>query len=416
MQENRIDVRFAVVAPTYNNAGTLRNVIDQLLTLELPLFIVNDGSTDQTSSLLLDMAGDIQVVTHARNLGKAAAIKTGFAAAIQAGCTHVITIDTDGQHDVSDVPKLIAIARSHQEALIIGERDDRDVHYPRSSLSGRKWSNRFVKLESGLVVSDSQSGLRIYPRSVMSLPVSASRYGFETEVLTRAGWANVQVIETPIRCIYEVSTGRVSHFRPWRDTISAFAMHARLLLRSMLPISPVRINPIVDSTMTGTIFQRTVRWFSPMKAWRAIRTNEEERKRFAAAIAVGIFIANLPIYGCQTVLSLIAARRLRLHPLAVIAGSHLSTPPFNAFLVCLAVIVGHWILNGQLIHWHDIYPPPDGYFDLIQHMASAVILGSIVCGIGLGLLAYLVLQLLLFFVPLRKPDVESSSSDYVAEA
>src|SRR5688572_3570429 len=90
-----------VVAPTYDNARTLGDVVRGVAALGLPIIVVNDGSTDSTPELLAGLGRDpgVTVLTHPRNRGKAAALCTGFAAAAEAGFTHAISIDTDGQHD-----------------------------------------------------------------------------------------------------------------------------------------------------------------------------------------------------------------------------------------------------------------------------------------------------------------------------
>src|SRR5258706_2683139 len=97
-------LRPVVIAPTYNNAGTLGEILGGLFALDLPVIIVNDGSTDDTAQILAQwnerrQASQVVILTHARNRGKAAALRTGFAAAADSGFTHAVTIDTDSQHD-----------------------------------------------------------------------------------------------------------------------------------------------------------------------------------------------------------------------------------------------------------------------------------------------------------------------------
>src|SRR4051794_20824523 len=104
-------LRPVVVAPTFNNAGTLGDVVGRCVALGLPAIVVNDGSTDGTEDLLREMAGEsVIVVTHARNRGKAAALQTGFAVACERGFTHAVTIDTDAQLDPEEIPALLEAA------------------------------------------------------------------------------------------------------------------------------------------------------------------------------------------------------------------------------------------------------------------------------------------------------------------
>src|SRR5687767_3581022 len=104
-----------VITPTYNNCGTLAGVLGRVEALGLPMIVVDDGSTDSTAEVLREWAarrqdGPARVLTHARNRGKADALRTGFAAAAAAGHTHAVTIDTDGQLDPEEIPLLLAVA------------------------------------------------------------------------------------------------------------------------------------------------------------------------------------------------------------------------------------------------------------------------------------------------------------------
>lgn len=386
--------RPVVLAPTYNNAATLPAVLDAVRTHGFDVIVINDGSTDSTPSVLAQRPGT-EVITHPHNLGKAAALRTGFLRAAELGYTHCLTIDTDGQHDPNDIPKLLAVCEAHPNALILGTRDASIQGYPVRNRLGRWASNVLIRMHSGLRVRDSQCGLRVYPIAVAGLPARATRYGYETEILVRCGWAHVPVLETPIWCAYEIATGRVSHFRPVADSVRAVGMHARLLTRSLLPWRIDRIGAADDRSTTGTIVERLLRWFSPMRAWRAVRCDAVERKRFAAALSLGVLIANLPLYGVQTALSVVLAKYLKLHPLAVVAGSHLSTPPVGPLLIAAAIATGHFLLHGQAVTLSEFDPSRVGYLELLRRVALEWTLGSIVCGVGLALVTFLTVQLML---------------------
>ena len=345
-----------VVAPTYNNRNTLEDIMARVRAQGLPLIVVNDGSTDDTAVVLASPrwanAPGVTVLTHPRNRGKAAALRTAFDAAAAAGFTHAATIDTDGQLEPEQLPYVLSLAQSQPHALVIGKRDENSEGYPARNRLGRRLSNLFVWMESGVRVSDSQCGLRIYPLDfVRSCPCRSGRYGFETEVITRAGWEGRPIVETPVRCRYFPKGKAVSHFRPWLDSLRAIGMHARLMAQALWPFRRRRHHPQGHrggDGASGPTWRRLAHWVSPIGAWRQLRADEAGRTTAAAGLAVGAFIANLPAYGFQTVLSLYVARRLHLHPLAVVAGSHLSTPPVGPFLVAAAVGVGHVLLHGQL--------------------------------------------------------------------
>ena len=125
----------AILLPTFNNAATLRGVVEGVLQLGHPVIVVDDGSDTPATTLLEGLAGDLMIETHRRNRGKAAALRTGFAAAAARGLTHALTIDTDGQHDLADAPALLAAAEADPTAFVTGCRDENDPDYPAKNLS-----------------------------------------------------------------------------------------------------------------------------------------------------------------------------------------------------------------------------------------------------------------------------------------
>jgi hypothetical protein len=152
---------------------------------------------------------------------------------MRAGFTHAVTIDTDGQLDPEEIPLLLAAAERSPESLIVGRRDPKGPGYPRKSRIGRSISNAFVRLESGVRVSDSQCGYRVYPLGLIrAVDCGAGHYGFETEIITRAGWAGCRVEEVTVTCRYLAPAERVSHFRPFRDTVRGVLMHFHLSARA----------------------------------------------------------------------------------------------------------------------------------------------------------------------------------------
>lgn len=386
-----------VVAPTYNNASTLAAVVSRL---PLPVIVVNDGSTDATAEVLRDLqtGGSIRVIDHPVNLGKAAALQSGFNAALAAGYTHAVTIDTDGQLDPAELPRLLRAAEAAPEALIVGVRDEEVAGYPARSRLGRKISNLFIRLESGLRVADSQCGYRVYPlRLIQFIQCRAGHYGFETEILTRAAWAGCDVIGVPVSCRYFEAAERISHFRPGLDSLRAAAMHARLVLRALLPVPHARCSVnALPAPQRG--WKRLADWLNPARAWRDLREHRVEPQEMATGVAVGVFIANTPMYGLHTALSLYAARRLHLNPLSVIAGSHLSTPPVGPILVAAAIGVGHWLLHGQWLtipRWQDSW---QGWIQLFGELMLEWSLGAMLVGSALAVVAYLLSHLLIRYM------------------
>jgi len=231
--------RFAVIIPVYNHEQRVADVIRGALKLGYPVFAVDDGSTDETPERIKNMAG-VTVLRHKVNRGKGAALKTGFAAAAKV-TDWAITIDADGQHDPDNALTLVhAVPEGAFSAalrpIIIGRRENMvgdDV--PWTSRFGRKFSNFWVRASGGPAVTDSQSGFRIYPLpQCANMRVRANRFQFEVEILARAGWLGVPVIEAPISVSYTPGTPRISHFRPFVDFWRNSGTFMRLIFQRLL--------------------------------------------------------------------------------------------------------------------------------------------------------------------------------------
>jgi len=223
----------AIIIPVFNHAQQIGAVIHQARALELPIFVVNDGSSDATAERLAAIGG-ITVLEHAHNQGKGAALLSGFQAAREQGCDWAITLDADGQHLPADARKLLQAVSDGQRCLVVGCRqgmnDNRDV--PWSSRFGRGFSNFWVWAAGGPAIGDSQSGFRLYPLpEILQLKVQARRYQYEVEVLVQARQHGLAIKEEPVTVIYQPRGERISHFRPWVDFGRNSATFSRLIFR-----------------------------------------------------------------------------------------------------------------------------------------------------------------------------------------
>lgn len=223
--------RFAFVIPVYNHAGTVARVVKDAQALGFSVFVVDDGSTDDTYNRIKALPG-IQVLRHAANQGKGAAIMTGFTAA-SAMANFAITIDADGQHYPEDARNLINAIPENSRPIVVGARAGMTgEHVPWTSSFGRKFSNFWVRTSGGPKISDSQSGFRIYPLpEALQLKTKARRFQFEVEILAHANRNGIPVIEAPIRVRYNPEGGRISHFRPFIDFCRNSSTFTRLIFR-----------------------------------------------------------------------------------------------------------------------------------------------------------------------------------------
>ena len=221
--------RAAVVIPVYNHEGKVAEVIRQAMCLLLPIYVVDDGSTDATYEQIKDIP-QITILRHVKNRGKGAALMTGFAAAAPTA-EWAITIDADGQHNPEDAWNLFQVVENGQRPIVVGYRQGMGQrHVPLASRFGRGFSNFWVRMSGGPVLRDTQSGFRLYPLpEVLNLAVAARRFQFEVEILARARWQGVPVLEAPVGVTYAPREERVSHYRGFVDFCRNAATFSRLI-------------------------------------------------------------------------------------------------------------------------------------------------------------------------------------------
>lgn len=225
--------RFAIVIPVYNHGPMIEAVVEEALKLALPVIVVDDGSTDSGCDPLQYSDG-VELLRHRQNSGKGAAIITGFRRASEIA-DWAITIDGDGQHHPQDALKMINAISDDERPIVVGMRQGMGgTSVPWTSRFGRKFSNFWVRLSGGPDMADSQSGFRIYPLpESMNLEVRARRFQFEVEILVRAAWAEIPVIEVPVQVSYAAAQ-RISHFRPWIDFWRNTRTFYQLITRRLL--------------------------------------------------------------------------------------------------------------------------------------------------------------------------------------
>ncbi len=181
----------------------------------VPLWVVDDGSTDGTAEVARHAGA--QVLQHTTNQGKGAALLTGFDALAQQGYEAVVTLDADAQHPPEEALRLAHLPLA-PECLILGIRDLARAGAPSSSQFSNFVSNYFLSRFAGIPLRDTQCGLRRYPlpQTLALRPVSPG-YAFEAEVILRAARASWLIEQVPVRVIYPPQAQRVSHFHVVRD-------------------------------------------------------------------------------------------------------------------------------------------------------------------------------------------------------
>ena len=224
-----------VLIPTFNNAGTILDVVRRVHQQVRDIIVVDDGCTDDTLALLGTLDFPVTIVSHTRNQGKGKALVSGFQKALEMGFTHALTIDADGQHYPEDIPLMLRALDLHREAIIVGSRQFTDENMSGKSKFANRFSNFWFRLQTTINLPDTQTGMRIYPlHQLYGLPLLTSRYEAELELLVFAAWHNVPLISVPIRVYYPPKEQRVSHFRPVRDFTRISILNCFLCLGALL--------------------------------------------------------------------------------------------------------------------------------------------------------------------------------------
>jgi len=188
------------------------------------IFLIDDGSEGEDSSLLSERYG-INVIKHAHNRGKGAALKTGFEVALQRGYTHVLTADADGQHPARFVPLFIKAARKYD--IVIGSRKGQIKRIPLHRQLSNRITSTFISVMLGRRIEDSQSGFRLISGEVLRrVNLKRDRYDMESELLVKAVWMGFTVGFVPV----DVVPSGKSFINPVRDVLRAITLAMELIL------------------------------------------------------------------------------------------------------------------------------------------------------------------------------------------
>lgn len=234
--------RICVVMPTYNNDGTLRDVVERVMQFCNDVIVVNDGCTDTSADILASFGDKITVVAYGKNCGKGYALKKGLEKARELGFVFAITIDSDGQHYPEDIPLFINALEQHPDALIIGSRNLNEENMPGKNTFANKFSNFWFKIQTGVKLPDTQTGYRLYPmKNLPNLNLLTSRYEAELELLVGAAWRGADLIPIKINVYYPKAEERVTHFRPFWDFFRISVLNTFLCILAVFYGLPSRL-------------------------------------------------------------------------------------------------------------------------------------------------------------------------------
>jgi len=231
-----------VLIPSYNPGARVYDTVRAARSQWTPVWVVVDGSSDDTPAGLAQMAAadpGLRLIVLPENRGKGAAVLHGLDLAAQAGFSHVLTMDSDGQHPADLIPTFMQASQAAPARMVLGVPVF-DASAPQLRVQGRKISNGWANLETlWMGIGDSLYGFRVYPieplRQVMRGQRWMRRFDFDPEAVVRLCWLGVRPINLPAPVKYlAAEEGGVSHFNYLRDNTLLTWMHMRLLVGFLL--------------------------------------------------------------------------------------------------------------------------------------------------------------------------------------
>ena len=376
-KNNILKKKWCVIIPTYNNEKTLDKVVSDVLLVCSDVIIVNDGSTDKTSKILETYIGNVSILTHSRNKGKGKSLRDAFNFAINKGFEYAITIDSDGQHYPEDIRLFIDKIELNPNSIIVGARDMTQDGVPKKSSFGNKFSNFWFWVETGISLTDTQTGFRLYPLNKMKgMRFVTNKFEFEIEVIVRMAWKGVQVKEIPIRVKYDET--RVSHFRPFKDFTRISILNTIFFIIAILFYIPQRFLFLLFG-------KKRIK-----KIKQDFISQEGTKLQKSLSIGFGAFMGITPIWGFQMIVAVFFAYLFKLNKVIVLITSNISIPPFIPFILFGSYLCGHLLIGGEELRFSNTIN-----LDSIQSVMKQYLIGSFVFAIILGAIFFSISYILM---------------------
>ena len=379
-----------VIIPTYNNHQTIEKVVSDVLGYTNQVIVVNDGSTDNTGDIL-NKISEVDVVSYPKNKGKGYALKTGFKHAWNNGYEYAITIDSDGQHFASDLPKFVEAIDENPNAIIIGNRNMEQDGIPGKSSFGNRFSNFWFKFETGIPMPDTQSGYRLYPLKPLSkIRLFTNKYELEIEVIVRAAWRGVDVTHLPIQVYYAPKETRISHFKPFKDFTRISILNTVLVIYALLVAKPFAFVKKLNKKNIQEFFRDQ------------ILQNKEPNIKITFAIMLGLFMGVAPVWGYQMLIAFALAHILKLNKVIVLVASNISIPPMIPIIIFASFKTGGFFVEANKVNLDFSW---DNGLSLIKDNLVQYIVGSLIFGVILAITFGIVTYILLLIFR-KKPVLQ----------
>lgn len=360
-----------VLIPTYNNAGTLQGVIDSVLEYTSHVIVVDDGSTDETPTILKQYDDKIKVLVHQQNQGKGKALRNGFKYALNNDYDYAITIDSDGQHFAADLPAFLNEIEANPNSLVIGARNMTQENVPGKSSFGNKFSNFWYWVETGIKLDDTQSGYRLYPiRALEKTKFFTNKFEFEVEVIVKAAWRGIDVKNIPVKIHYEPGDKRISHFRPFQDFSRISLLNTWLVTLALLYYIPLRF------------FKKLTRENIKAFIQQHFFNEDESTSRKAFSIGFGFFMGIFPVWGYQMLLGVAIAHLLKLNKALFLVAANISLPPLIPFIIYGSYKIGALLVSDPR---NDLFFTSEITFELVKENLFQYIVGAITLALAAGI-------------------------------
>lgn len=359
-------MEYCVIIPTYNNEKTLEEVINGVLKITGDIIIVNDGSSDRTAQILQKFSM-LKIVSYNPNTGKGYALRKGFEAAREAGFSYAVTIDSDGQHFPADIPRLIERIDEKPGSLIVGVRNLDPENLSKGSRFANRFSNFWFRFVTGINLSDTQTGFRVYPlESLKGMRFYTKKYEFELEVLVRSAWKGVNIESVPVGVFYPSRSERVSHFRPFTDFFRITLLNTVFVIIALLYVKPFQFLKYLKKENLREFISKN------------ILLSNESNLNIALAIALGIFMGILPVWGFQLMFAIALAHLFGLSKLIVSVAANISIPPMIPFILYLSYVTGGFILKtGSNIRFSSDLTVKSFENNFVQYVIGAIALACL---------------------------------------
>lgn len=371
-----------VLIPTYNNATTIAQVIQSVQAYTDRVLVVNDGSTDNTATVLAGFKSIAQV-SYPVNKGKGYALRQGFKYLQGSDVKYVITIDSDGQHKPSDLIHFIENIDKHPTAIMMGARDMAQANVPGKSSFGNKFSNFWFKFQTGIDMPDTQTGYRLYPLYLMKdISLLTNKYELEIEVIVKSAWRGIEVVAVPIDVYYPVKEERISHFRPFKDFSRISVLNTWLTIWAVLYHIPKRLLVGVKKKDYREMIHAS------------FTAPHEPTYIKALSVGWGLFIGVSPIWGYQLLIGIPLAHFFKLNKTIAFLAANISLPPMIPFIIYGSLKMGELVTGTKV----DILSRSIHTFTLddISQSLWIYVIGSVALGISLAMLgggiSYLIIK------------------------